>query len=377
MKIIVLIFFLLLLLNYTQFLLKIIKGLRKLSSPSQNGIPDCFISIIIPFRNESKNILGSLESIEGLNYPEDKYEVIYVDDNSTDNSVILVKSHKRKSNIKILSLGDEISAKGNKKRALLYGIENSGGDIIVTTDADCVHPENWLNELLGCFDPQTAFVSGPVEFMESPYLFPKIQKIEFEGLILAGAGLIGSGNPVICNGANIAYRKSAFYEVGGLIDNLDLSSGDDVFLMQKITRLTNYKVKFCSSREAVVRTEYNRNIKDFFNQRKRWAGKSINYADKNLIYQLSMIFIFYSGLLIQMLLILAGFYLFLITFVLSIATKTALEFVIIKKGESLFFHKNSASIFFLTELIHIPYILISVIAGLFGNFTWKNRRIKR
>lgn len=377
MNIFLSIVFLLLLIHYAYFLIKIIKGLGRLYTPNQNRVSDHFISIIIPFRNESKNILDNLVSIQELNYPEDKYEVIYIDDNSTDNSCELICTNKKNSNILVLKLQNEIAEKGNKKRAIQFGIEKCRGDIIVSTDADCTYHTNWLINLINCFDSGTAFVSGPVGFEEPHGIFAKFQKVEFEGLVLAGAGLIGSENPAICNGANMAYTKKAFREVNGLNDNISLSSGDDVLLMQKISRLTDYKVVFCSSREAVVLTQPEGRISDFFNQRKRWASKSLDYIAKGLTLKLILIFMFYLGIIIQLFLIGAGYSVFLITFILSMSLKAILEYIIIRKGESLFFSRNKRSIILLTELLQVPYILISVTAGILGNFTWKDRKIKR
>ena len=361
---------------YFYFLFRVLSGLNNLNEPKDTSLRPEFISIIIPFRNESHNILQNLESIENLDYPENLFEVIYIDDNSTDNSINLLKEKLIKENIKVLKLPVELST-GNKKRAVNYGIDSSKGEIIVTTDADCVYHRNWLKHLLKCIDTETAFVSGPVSFIDGKSVFSKIQKLEFEGLILTGAGLIGSGKPVICNGANIAYKREAFHEVGGFKDNINLASGDDELLMQKLFMDTDFKIKFCVDREAVVFTNSNESIGGFFNQRKRWASKSLRYQNKRLIAELILIFMFYLGLILQPLFILEGFYPLIITFILSIAVKLLLEFLIIKKGEKLLFNKNSRVIFLLSELFQVPYIIISSVSGLFGNFIWKDRRIKR
>jgi cellulose synthase/poly-beta-1,6-N-acetylglucosamine synthase-like glycosyltransferase len=361
---------------YFYFLFRIFSGLNNLNETPDTSLRSEFISIIIPFRNEAQNILPNLESIENLDYPEDRFEVVYIDDNSTDNSFNLIKEKLKKENIKVFKLPGELST-GNKKRAVNYGIDNSKGEIIVTTDADCVYHRNWLKHLLQYIDAETAFVSGPVSFKDGKSIFSKIQKLEFEGLILAGAGLIGSGKPVICNGANIAYKREAFRKVGGFKDNLNLASGDDELLMQKIFGETDFKIKFCVNREAVVFTNSNESIGGFFNQRKRWASKSLRYQDGRLISELILIFMFYLGLILQPLLILDRYYTLTITFIFSIAIKLLLEFLIIKKGEKLLFNKNSQIIFLLSELFQVPYIIISSITGLFGNFIWKDRRIKR
>ena len=372
-----LIIFTLLAIYYLLFLLKIYSGLGKISQTSGNDTADHFISIIIPFRNEGENILKSIESIEGLKYPRDKFEVLYVDDNSDDDSFNLVESAKQSSNIKVLKLPGELSERGNKKHALQYGIKNSVGDIIITTDADCIHHENWLLRITSCFDSGTAFVSGAVEFIETEGMFTKIQSMEFGGLILAGAGLIGAGQPTICNGANIAYRKEVFNEIGGFKGNIHLASGDDELLMQKIAYETEYKVRFCPDREAVVHTEPNSSFGSFFNQRKRWASKSIFYTDKKLTVGLMLIFLFYTGLIAQTVLIFCGYFFFAVTLIVSLLIKVLTEFLIIRKGEKLFLSKKKVSIFLITELFQVPYIIIAAITGLAGGFTWKGRIIER
>lgn len=369
--------FVILLVYYNYFLLKIYRGLKNLPPVLRNEVNNHFISIIIPFRNESYNILKNITSIEELNYPKDRFEAIYVDDNSTDDSYLKALQTKKYSGIRVLKLPAEIKGRANKKYAVRYGISQSHGDIIVTTDVDCTYNKNWLNHIVNCFDGETGFVSGPVVFSRTDGLFMKIQNLEFQGLVLAGAGLINAGNPVICNGANIAYRKKIFEDVKGLDDNLHLSSGDDEFLMQKIYLNTNYKVRFCCNREAIVVTEPSSKVRNFFNQRKRWASKSLFYKNPRLIVQLLLIFMFYSGLIVQSALIIAGYSAFLPTLAVSFFLKVLLEYLIIKKGEKMLFARNQISIFLVTELLHVPYIIITSIAGIFGNFNWKDRKLNR
>jgi poly-beta-1,6-N-acetyl-D-glucosamine synthase len=368
--------FFLLTIFYCMFLLKIIKGLGKLTKPAKGIIPEEFVSVIIPFRNESDNILKNLSSIQKQNYPVEKFEVIYVDDSSTDGSFEILQSIGKNTNIKVLKLPGENPVKGNKKRAVQFGIENSNGEIIVATDADCTHKNGWLKSILNYFDTETAFISGPVSFKKNNNFFSKVQQIEFSALITAGAGLIGNGTPTICNGANIAYRKNAYNEVGGFADNIHLSSGDDEFLMQKISRETKYKIQFCLDREAIVETESNKTISDFFEQRKRWASKGLQYQDKKLVLNLILIFLFYLGIVLELLLILWGYLIFIYSIVCGLLIKIFLEYLIVKKGEDLLFDKNRKLIFLTAELFQIPYIVLVSIAGIFGSFKWKNRKIK-
>ena len=369
--------FIVLLIHYSIFLISVLRGLLKLKHVEVKRPLKELISIIIPFRNEEENILKNLKSIEAQNYPIDKFEIIYVDDSSTDNSLQILKSSIQNKNIKILSIPDNFEKTARKKKAVNFGIENSAGDIVVATDADCIHSSNWLMNLLSSFDDKTGFVSGPVELINGGKIFSSLQQLEFAGLILTGAGLIEIGQPVICNGANIAYRKNVFKSLNGFEDQFHISSGDDGFLMQKIHKSKKYSVRFCLNRDAVVKTKPLDSVLQFYHQRKRWASKNIFYNDKKLIFKLGLIFLFYLSLVGHLVL---GLFLsnkFFIFLAASLLIKFLLEFLILKMGKDILFSNLKLKYFLLAEFFQIPYIIISSIAGLFGNFVWKGRIIKR
>ncbi len=368
---------LILVIHYLIFLLKIFFGLSKLSNQKQENLLNEFISIIIPFRNEEKNILKTYESLINQNYPKEKFEIIFVNDNSDDKSLQLLENIQNPENVFVYSVPDNYSINAHKKRAIRFGIEKSKGEIIVTTDADCVHQKDWLLNLLNYFDDKTAFVSGPVEFIYDSNLFSEMQRLEFAGLVITGAGLIGADNPVICNAANIAYRKNVFEEVGGFTYQMSLSSGDDELLMQKIHRDTNYKIKFAADKNAIVLTEANSTLKDFYYQRKRWASKGLFYGDSLLLFKLILIFFFYLSLIIQPVF---GIFLstkFFLTFLISVLIKICGEYFVLKRGVRILFEAKILKSFLITEILQVPYILISGFMGMFGNLIWKNRKIKR
>jgi cellulose synthase/poly-beta-1,6-N-acetylglucosamine synthase-like glycosyltransferase len=369
--------FLLFLLHYLFFLQRIFRGLKNLRLTANENIPYEFISIIIPFRNEEENIIANLKSIESQFYPPDKFEVIYVNDFSEDNSLELLKKNIKKNNIRVMSVPDDFSKNAHKKRAVRFGIENAKGMIIVTTDADCVHAEEWLKSLMQSFDPVTGFVSGPVEFETDNGLFSEFQKLEFAGLVLCGAGLIGSGHPTICNAANIAYRKKVFDEVGGFKDQMNLSSGDDELLMQKIAKDSDFKVKFCIDKKSIVRTFPNKTIGDFYQQRKRWASKGLFYSDKSLVLKLILIYLFYVGLAAQIILGLTLQPIFLLLLLSSLILKVIFEFRIISKGKELLFNDLRLKFLFIAEIFQIPYIIFTGLVGAFGNYLWKSRKLIR
>jgi cellulose synthase/poly-beta-1,6-N-acetylglucosamine synthase-like glycosyltransferase len=368
---------LVLLFHYVIFLLKIYFGLGKLKQNSLEQFPEEFVSIIVPFRNEEKKILNTYRSLTSQNYPKGKYEIIFINDSSDDNSLELIVNLPKKENVAVYSVPNDYSINAHKKRAIRFGIEKSRGEIIVTTDADCIHSKNWLKNLLKYLDYKTGFVSGPVEFIADSTLFSRMQRLEFAGLVITGAGLIGSNNPIICNAANIAYRKKVFEVVNGFTYQMSLSSGDDELLMQKIHRDTNYQINFALDKNAIVSTDPNPTIKEFYHQRKRWASKGLFYGDNLLLLKLILIFLFYLSLVVQPILGIVLSIKFFLTFIFSFFIKISSEYLVLKKGVELLFDSKILKPFLFTAIIQVPYILISGFMGMFGNLVWKDRKIKR
>ena len=369
--------FLLLLIYYLIFLYKIFSGLSKLKLEPQKEVFKEFISVIVPFRNEEKNISNTYISLTNQSYPADKYEIIFVNDFSDDNSLRILKNISKKENVFIYSVPIDYSTAAHKKRAIRFGIEKSRGEIIVTTDADCSHQNDWLKSLINYMDDKTGFVSGPVQFNYSSNIFKKMQQLEFAGLVITGAGLIGSGNPIICNAANIAYRRKTFDQVGGFAYQMSLSSGDDELLMQKIHHDTNYEIRFAADNHAIVSTEANNSIKDFYHQRKRWASKGLFYTDRFLVIKLIFIYLFYLALVTQPVLGFLISELFFVSFFISFLLKIISEYLVLRKGIQLLFNSFSLKPFLLTEILQVPYIILSGFMGIFGNLYWKDRKIKR
>lgn len=377
MEIVLLIFLSGLLINYLVFLSILYAGLRRLPKKQEKIIQSEFVSVIIPFRNESQNILASLESIAAQDYPVDKFEVIFVNDVSNDDSYEKLMRADKPDNFKVLSISDHSLGRAYKKQAVSFGIENAKGEIIVTTDADCQHDKSWLSSLLSQFDNKTGFVSGPVRFVPENNLFSKVQALEFASLVISGAGLIGIKKPTICNGANLAFRKSLFKSLHGYSDQMHLSSGEDELLMQKISRETDYSVKFIWEKNAVVTTNPNKNLHDFIQQRKRWASKSLFYKDNLLIAKLAMIYLFFVSLIVQLVLAVFLSKIFIFSFIIFLLLKFVFEYKVISIGSDFLFPRKLLKYFFVTEVFQIIYIIIAGVQGVFGNFNWKGRELTR
>lgn len=363
---------------YSLFIFSIYFGLKKLSDSkikSSDKLPS--VTLLIPFRNEEENIKKSIEAVNQIEYEIDKLEVIYINDSSNDSSIQIFDQTEKRDFIKLIHLQTDNQKSAGKKRGILFGIENSKNDIIVTTDADCFFEKDWLKNLISNFNEKTALVAGPVDLIVKPNFIGSFQRLEFAGLNLSAAGLIAINKPIICSGANLAYRKKVFIEVGGFGDTINYSSGDDDFLLQKIASLGKWNIKFAYSKSAKVFTNGKENLSGFVNQRARWASKGFRYESISTILLLIIIFLFYIMIPIQLILFFLGNSIIGISLIAAVFAKLLSEFLVMQKGLNDLYDKSLLRYFLTAEIFQIPYIIISPIIGIFGKFNWKGRNLNK
>ena len=258
---------------YALFALALLYGWSKLPlfKPTQTEFKTS-VTIIVAARNEANNIDACLHSLLAQDYPRHLLEIILVDDHSEDDTAKRIQAHVTKTKHKLRLLKLEEGA--GKKNALAKGIVAASGELIVTTDADCLVGPLWIKTIAGYFEAhQPDLLLGPVQLAPANKLFERIQALEFTGVLGSGAALCGLGLPLYGNGANIAYRKASYLKVGGFSNHQHLASGDDMLLMQDIAKQKG-KIAFLRNAEALVKTQPAKNIRAFWNQRLRWAGKN-------------------------------------------------------------------------------------------------------
>jgi cellulose synthase/poly-beta-1,6-N-acetylglucosamine synthase-like glycosyltransferase len=370
-------FILILAAHYFLFLNSIKNGLDKLNPVRNNSIIQKTITIIIVFRNEGHNILNLINSLNKLEYDQYKLEIIFVDDHSTDQSVSIIKENIELKKYKIIELNRVENSTSYKKHAITQAINSSSGEIILMTDADCIVPPKWIKSTLSVFNDETAIVSGPVTFIEETTFFEKFQKLEFAGLNLVGAGLIGIKRPKIASAANFAIRKKVFFEINGYKGIDGLASGDDELLMQKVDKNTDYRIIYNKSVDAVVKTKGNSTFNEFSQQRIRWASKGLFYNDRKFILQLILIALFYISLPLLLLLGIIDSILYFLVFIFAFIIKMLPEYLVLRYGKKFLFDKSLLKLFLPAQFIQIPYIIFASIMGNFGNYYWKGRKIKR
>jgi cellulose synthase/poly-beta-1,6-N-acetylglucosamine synthase-like glycosyltransferase len=349
----------------------------------ENELP--FVSVIIAARNEEKNIGDCIQSIMDQGYPQNKFEIIVTDDHSTDKTVSIVQAFQ-KENIRVLRLADFLEdsvLNSYKKKSIETALQFAKGEIIVTTDADCVALRKWIETLVDFYKEKNAvFVALLVAFKNpSPKdrFFKKFFKI-FQVLdFMALQGITGASVHKkflnMCNGANLAYQKKAFSEVNGFQGIDQIASGDDMLLMHKIQQKYPERIFFLKSKDIIVETKPAETIKEFMNQRIRWASKTNKYTDKKIIAVLMLVYLLNAWIFIlgiSSFFFQKAFYLFIISIVIKIISELFFLYPVAR-----FFNKQKLLWWFIpAQPFHILYTLIAGWLGIFGSYQWKGRKAK-
>jgi cellulose synthase/poly-beta-1,6-N-acetylglucosamine synthase-like glycosyltransferase len=343
--------------------------------------PATTFTIIIPARNEGLFIGDCLHSIVQQKYPSHLFEVIVIDDHSSDNtSAIVSQLSQQFNNIKLITLADELNGQilnSYKKKAIENAIGHATGEWIITTDADCIAPQNWLSNFDACIQLNNpVLVAAPVQYTEDGSLLQTFQALDFmvmQGVTFAS---VHAGFHNMCNGANLAYKKAVFFEVNGFRDIDDIASGDDMLLMNKFKKAYPNNISVLFSDESIVTTHPMSSWNSFFNQRIRWASKAEKFKSKDqkvfavlvLVYCLNVILFImpFVALLFPV------YWLYWIVF-LSIKTIIELAFAL---PVAKFFKQKFVWWFPLLQPVHIGYIVISGWLGKFGTYQWKGRNVQ-
>jgi len=333
------------------------------------------VTVLIAARNEEESIHLTIEDILAQDYPSELTEIIIVDDHSTDRTADIIRSYADRG-VKLLQLNEDQPLNSYKKKAISEAIALSTGELMVATDADCRMGDKWLSTIVGYFEAeQPVMISSPVGYFEERSLFERMQALEFSYLIGVGAAFIGNGRASTCNGANLAYRKDVFYEVGGFKGIDDLASGDDELLLQKVAARFPGRIGFTKLSNAIVYTHAKHNLSSFLQQRRRWASKSTRYKDKKIVALAVGIWLFNVSLLISAALSFFSFDIFKL-FLVQFALKMAFEAWFLIPIARFFKRTELVPLVPLLSPLHVLYM---VYIGLIGNnskYIWKGRLVR-
>lgn len=362
---------------YGAVLLVFLIGLFRLKEGRNDGCPT--VSVIVPARDEEQNIGRCLTHLTAQTYPRGRYEIIVVDDQSMDRTAQIVHSFMEKhDHIRLIQINACPPGVSPKKHAVKRGIDVSTGEILFSTDADCIMKPGWIEGMVRYFEPDVGMVVGLTSYDLSDVRHPflqHLQALDFLSHSFCAAGAIGMGWPINANANNLAYRRCAFEEAGGFGGFEHMISGDDDLLLQCVDRETDWKIRFAVSEDTFIQTRPVQTFRDFVHQRMRWASKGLHYRGMLKAF-LGGTFLFLFLLFITVPLSGAGLLHSPIP-VFCLLGKIIVEGMVIIKGCTRFRRRDMLKYLLPSEIVHIPYILSAAIGGQFFPFEWKGRRTSK
>lgn len=324
------------------------------------------VSVIVPFYNEQESIATCLEGLLVQNIQSSDFNIIAINDNSTDLSGEIVKSLAKEYN-RIVYLEND---KKGKKTALAKAIDYSDSNLIVTTDSDCSYNPNWLSTIVNYYEDQKPkLIIGPVLLKKGRGLLSSFQQLEFFSLIMSTAGAAGIGRPIMCNGANLAFPKQVFSEFENPLNDKYIS-GDDVFLLHNIKKKYPDDIHFLKSKSAVVETLPTKGLSAFFKQRQRWVSKVGGYKDGDTLFTATVVFAVCMLQVIGALLLfkdIAFYQPLLLLFVAKLSVDSLFFYI----TNSFFDSKKYLPFLFLFEVVYVLYTSFVSVSGFIISKKWK------
>ena len=330
------------------------------------------VSILISARNEAAGIRETLDSVLAQDYRGD-WDVWVADDRSNDDTPKILAEYAAKNpRLHVLTIKEIPEGISPKKHALSLLIEACEGEILCLTDADCLVKPTWVTGIVAEFEPGIELVAGHSYIPTIPgksSMLICMQAIETLIYRVAGTAGLAMRLPLTSTGNNLAYRKSFFKSVHGFDNVIKIQSGDDDLLMQKLAADRPWAMRYCIAESTFVTTNGKETLKELWEQRKRWASKTIYYTPK-IVFVLSMVFLF-----LTMQCIAAAFAPFsfnvLIATIIAFVVKCIGDLVLILRGLRIFRQEHLLKWCIPVEFIHAPFTVLAVLFGLFGRFKWK------
>lgn len=333
------------------------------------------VSVIVPCRNEAKNIENCIRALLAQDYPKHLLEIVIVDDHSTDTTVEIAKTFSGPS-LRVIQLSGNMPADQGKKAAISRGVSDASGSLILNTDADCIPPVSWVSTMTACKkEKDAAFVSGPVMFQSSNKPLDIFQTLDFLSLQGITAASVSAGFHGMSNGANMGFTRNAFNAVEGFKGIDHIASGDDMLLMQKIQQQFPGHIAYCRSEAAIVTTKPEPTLRTFLRQRIRWASKATYYHDKRILPVLLLVYLHNFSLLALLTAGVFGDMHALVAGGVLILFKTVVELSFMWPVAGFFGIRRLLPFFPVAQPFHIMYTVISGLFGQFGSYQWKGRTV--
>jgi cellulose synthase/poly-beta-1,6-N-acetylglucosamine synthase-like glycosyltransferase len=329
------------------------------------------VSVIVAARDEEASIARCLDALIAQDYPRDRFEVVVVDDRSSDRTFEIARSYEERNSSLLVLRVKEARYACPKKNALALGIARSRGEILLTTDADCRPGPGWVAALVRRFTPDVGMVAGHSPPDPGSGLVARI--LALEALAKAGlaAGSIGIGLPLSCTGRNLAYRRAAFDAVGGFDRIGHIVSGDDVLLMRLIASRTPWKVRYQT--EAIVPTAAGSpSPRGLYHQKARHASKALHYGAPILV-PAGILYLFHALLLVGLPMAPASPGVFQ-ALAIALGGKAVVDLLFLRQtARTLGAPAGTLRYLPLLEAAYVPYVVVFSVLGSMKRFKWKSR----
>lgn len=355
-------------LGYAAVVAALTGALRRVRTGGANTQP--FVTVIFAAHNEENDILQCLDALMHQDYPADRYEVIVVDDRSTDRTADILASYSgRQERVTVIRIDMTPAGYAPKKYALASAIGIARGEIILQTDADCVPPLTWISGMVRRFEPEVMFVAGAAPYERCPGMLAGFIAHEYFWNILLSAGSIVLGRGTHASGRNMGFRWSAFDAVDGYGDSRTVLSGDDTLLMQRIQRRFPDGVATNPDPATHVYTAPAPSMRTFIRQRLRHMSTGTRFhpvqiAVGGIVYgfHLSLLGVFIGSFFSTN---------YLGNFVCAYAWKVFCDALAFMRVRRVFGLAPQWHVFLLNELLMIVYLSVFPLLGAITPVKWK------
>ncbi len=334
----------------------------------KNSQNEPIVSIVVAARNEEQNIERTLTSLAALDYPKEKLEIIIVNDCSTDATPHIMNRYAQQFPfIHAMTAKPSADHLRGKSNAIAQGIDNSSGEIIMMTDADCAVPPSWVRATVEYFDDHTGVVAG-ITLLHYTSWFGGMQSVDWSYILAIAASTMALRHPLSCIGNNFSFRRKAYDEVGGY-RGIKFSVTEDYALFKAITRSGKWNYKYPLDKKTLVLSTPCDTAKELYRQKRRWG---VGGKDMRLSGMLIMAVSFFTHALL-----LTGLFsgISAALFLSSVLTKLILDFLLVFTVLIKVEQRRQLKYFLIFELYLLATVIVLPFAVFFGGeVIWKGRR---
>lgn len=340
------------------------RSIRKAFFKKINPASDINISVVISAKNEKQNISNLIKSLDNQIYDKSLFEVIIIDDNSSDDTFKLTNELiKEKENFSIIRAQQKPFP--GKKGALTIGIEKAKNDFIMITDADCVPEKSWLKTYSGIFSKGNDFVFGAAPFIKENSFVNSLSCFENIRIHILTFTMAIIGIPYSAAARNFGFKKSSFEKIKGYSNTLETLSGDDDLLLREAVK-NKMKIGLATAKDSFVYSKTKNSLKDYLKQKARHTQTSLYYLPLHKLFlgfwHLLNLFFLFSPLLIFVDLIFLSLFLF----------KIIADMIIVYNLQRFLGYQFKLIHILSLQFAYEVFIIINFINALVGKSDWKS-----